>query len=50
MVAGLIFTVYFGLVQVHHFKLATEVVRGKYTKVEEDGVVFQGLLPHRSCR
>lgn len=43
--AGLIFTVYFGFIQFRSFKLATEVVRGKYTKDDEPGEIphFQAL-------
>jgi len=45
VLAGLIFSVYFGFIQFRAFKLATEVVRGKYTREDEPGEIphFQAL-------
>ncbi|MFB9726021.1 alanine/glycine:cation symporter family protein [Haloechinothrix salitolerans] len=45
VVAGLIFSIYFGFIQFRAFKLATEVVRGKYTRDDEPGEIthFQAL-------
>jgi alanine or glycine:cation symporter, AGCS family len=45
VVAAAIFTVYFGFVQFRSFKLATEIVRGKYTRKDEPGEIshFQAL-------
>ncbi|GAA5111568.1 alanine/glycine:cation symporter family protein [Haloechinothrix salitolerans] len=45
VLAGIIFTLYFGFIQFRSFKLATEVVRGKYTKDDEPGEIthFQAL-------
>ncbi|MPY84847.1 MAG: amino acid carrier protein [Actinophytocola sp.] len=45
VLAGVIFSVYFGFIQVRAFKLATEVVRGKYTRPDEPGEIshFQAL-------
>jgi AGCS family alanine or glycine:cation symporter len=40
-----VFTLYFGFIQFRWFKLATEIVRGKYTKDDEPGEIthFQAL-------
>ncbi|MGX1915572.1 alanine/glycine:cation symporter family protein [Streptomyces phaeochromogenes] len=45
VVAGLIFTTWFGLVQIRKFALATKVVRGKYDEEDSPGEVnhFQAL-------
>lgn len=45
VLAGLVFTVYFGFVQFRSFRLATEIVRGKYTRNDEPGEIthFQAL-------
>ncbi|MCX5604753.1 alanine:cation symporter family protein [Streptomyces phaeochromogenes] len=45
VVAGLIFTTWFGLVQIRKFTLATKVVRGKYDEEDAPGEVnhFQAL-------
>ncbi|MGH3451232.1 MAG: alanine/glycine:cation symporter family protein, partial [Haloechinothrix sp.] len=45
VLAGLVFTLYFGFIQFRGFKLATEVVRGKYTRDDEPGEInhFQAL-------
>jgi AGCS family alanine or glycine:cation symporter len=45
VLAGLVFTVYFGFVQFRSFKLATQIVRGKYTRDDEPGEIthFQAL-------
>jgi alanine or glycine:cation symporter, AGCS family len=45
VLAGLVFTIYFGFVQFRSFKLATEIVRGKYTRSDEPGEIthFQAL-------
>ncbi|GHB51622.1 alanine glycine permease [Streptomyces umbrinus] len=45
VVAGLIFTTWFGLVQIRKFALATKVVRGKYDEEDAPGEVnhFQAL-------
>ncbi len=45
VLAGLIFSIYFGFIQFRGFKLATEVVRGKYTRDDEPGEInhFQAL-------
>jgi AGCS family alanine or glycine:cation symporter len=45
VVAAAIFTVYFGFVQFRSFKLATEIVRGKYSRKDEPGEIshFQAL-------
>ncbi|MPY98161.1 MAG: amino acid carrier protein [Actinophytocola sp.] len=45
VLAGIIFTLYFGFIQFRSFKLATEVVRGKYTRDDEPGEIthFQAL-------
>ncbi|MGH3450228.1 MAG: alanine/glycine:cation symporter family protein, partial [Haloechinothrix sp.] len=45
VLAGLAFTLYFGFIQFRGFKLATEVVRGKYTRDDEPGEInhFQAL-------
>jgi len=47
LVAAIIFTVYFGFIQIRRFKLATDIVRGKYSDPEqkEDGEIshFQAL-------
>ncbi|MGW0563633.1 alanine/glycine:cation symporter family protein [Streptomyces sp. NPDC003016] len=45
VVAGLVFTGWFGLVQVRKFRLALDVVRGKYDEEGSDGEVnhFQAL-------
>ncbi|WP_432055141.1 alanine/glycine:cation symporter family protein [Streptomyces sp. bgisy022] len=44
-IAGLVFTCWFGLVQARRFKLALEVVRGKYDEADSPGEVnhFQAL-------
>ncbi|WNZ11157.1 alanine/glycine:cation symporter family protein [Streptomyces sp. 11x1] len=45
VIAGLVFTSWFGLIQVRKFKLALEVVRGKYDEDDSPGEVnhFQAL-------
>ncbi|WP_219416097.1 alanine/glycine:cation symporter family protein [Pseudonocardia nigra] len=45
VLAGIVFTIYFGFVQFRSFKLATEIVRGKYTRNDEPGEIahFQAL-------
>ncbi|WP_199429237.1 alanine/glycine:cation symporter family protein [Qaidamihabitans albus] len=45
VLAATVFTVYFGFVQFRNFKLATQIVRGKYTKKDEPGEIshFQAL-------
>ncbi|MPY77658.1 MAG: amino acid carrier protein [Actinophytocola sp.] len=45
VLAGIIFSLYFGFIQFRGFKLATEVVRGKYTRDDEPGEIshFQAL-------
>jgi alanine or glycine:cation symporter, AGCS family len=45
VLAGLVFTIYFGFVQFRSFKLATQIVRGKYTRKDEPGEInhFQAL-------
>ncbi|MBK1784733.1 alanine/glycine:cation symporter family protein [Prauserella cavernicola] len=45
VLAATVFTVYFGFVQFRKFKLATDLVRGKYTNSDEPGEVnhFQAL-------
>ncbi|PXY31522.1 alanine/glycine:cation symporter family protein [Prauserella muralis] len=45
VLAATVFTIYFGFVQFRKFKLATEIVRGKYTRADEPGEInhFQAL-------
>ncbi|MFF5985669.1 alanine/glycine:cation symporter family protein [Prauserella flavalba] len=45
ILAAAIFTCYFGFIQFRRFKLATELVRGKYTNPDEPGEInhFQAL-------
>ncbi|OZM71317.1 D-alanine glycine permease [Amycolatopsis antarctica] len=45
IVAAAIFTVYFGFIQLRGFKMALDIVRGKYTKSDEPGEIthFQAL-------
>jgi alanine or glycine:cation symporter, AGCS family len=45
VVAGVIFTVYFGFVQVRHIRAATRLVRGKYDQPDAPGEIthFQAL-------
>ncbi|PXY35238.1 D-alanine glycine permease [Prauserella sp. PE36] len=45
VLAATVFTIYFGFVQFRKFKLATEIVRGKYTRKDEPGEInhFQAL-------
>ncbi|RBM21420.1 sodium:alanine symporter family protein [Streptomyces sp. PT12] len=45
VVAGLVFTVYFGFVQIRHFGLALRLVRGRYEQPDAPGEVshFQAL-------
>ncbi len=45
VLAGFVFTLYFGFIQFRGFRLATEVVRGKYTRDDEPGEInhFQAL-------
>lgn len=45
VVAGAIFTGYFGFIQFRGFKLATQIVRGQYTRDDEPGEIshFQAL-------
>lgn len=45
VLAGLVFTIYFGFIQFRGFKLATEVVRGKYSRDDDPGQIshFQAL-------
>lgn len=47
LVAALVFTLYFGLIQLRRFKLATDIVRGRYSNpnAKEDGEIshFQAL-------
>lgn len=45
VIAGLVFTIWFGLLQVRKFKLALDVVRGKYDEDDSPGEVnhFQAL-------
>jgi AGCS family alanine or glycine:cation symporter len=47
LMAALVFTLYFGFVQFRHFKLATDIVRGRYTdpKSKHEGEIshFQAL-------
>ena len=47
LVAAIVFTLYFGFIQVRRFKLATDIVRGRYSDPEqrEDGEIshFQAL-------
>ncbi|MEV1290768.1 alanine/glycine:cation symporter family protein [Pseudonocardia sp. NPDC049635] len=45
VLAGIIFTVYFGFVQFRSFALALKIVRGKYTRRDEPGEIthFQAL-------
>jgi AGCS family alanine or glycine:cation symporter len=47
LIAAIVFTVYFGFIQIRRFKLATDIVRGKYSDPEhkEDGEIshFQAL-------
>ncbi len=47
LIAAIVFTVYFGFIQVRRFKLATDIVRGKYSDPnhQEDGEIshFQAL-------
>ncbi|WP_199431890.1 alanine/glycine:cation symporter family protein [Qaidamihabitans albus] len=45
VLAGFVFTIYFGFIQFRGFKLATKVLRGKYTKDDEPGEIshFQAL-------
>ncbi|GAB2595954.1 alanine/glycine:cation symporter family protein [Streptomyces capparidis] len=45
VIAGLVFTTWFGLVQVRRFRLAVDVVRGKYDEKDSAGEVnhFQAL-------
>lgn len=45
ILAGIIFTIYFGFVQFRSFKLSLDIVRGKYTRNDEPGEIthFQAL-------
>ncbi|MCP2183229.1 alanine or glycine:cation symporter, AGCS family [Prauserella alba] len=45
VLAAAIFTIYFGFIQFRRFKLATQIVRGKYTDKSEPGEIhhFQAL-------
>ncbi|MPY79203.1 MAG: amino acid carrier protein [Actinophytocola sp.] len=45
VVAGLIFSLYFGFIQFRAFKLSTQILRGKYTRDDEPGEIshFQAL-------
>ncbi|MBA0127599.1 alanine:cation symporter family protein [Haloechinothrix sp. YIM 98757] len=45
VLAGFVFTLYFGFIQFRGFKLATEIVRGKYTSKDDPGEIshFQAL-------
>ncbi|WP_167177557.1 alanine/glycine:cation symporter family protein [Saccharomonospora amisosensis] len=45
VIAATVFTIYFGFIQFRGFKLATEIVRGKYTRSDEPGEIthFQAL-------
>jgi len=45
VIAAAVFTVYFGFIQLRGFKMALEVVRGRYTKSDEPGEIthFQAL-------
>ncbi|WP_216216767.1 alanine/glycine:cation symporter family protein [Amycolatopsis aidingensis] len=45
VLAATVFSVYFGFIQFRGFKLATEIVRGKYSKKDEPGEIthFQAL-------
>ena len=45
ILAGVIFTIYFGFVQFRSFALALKIVRGKYTRKDEPGEIthFQAL-------
>ncbi|MDV6011133.1 alanine/glycine:cation symporter family protein [Haloechinothrix sp. LS1_15] len=45
VLAGFVFTIYFGFIQFRGFKLATEIVRGKYSRDSDPGEIshFQAL-------